>query len=858
VPETVDGRKPAEVAPDAPLHRQLFHQIISSAGDGIIVYDRELRYMVWNPTMEVLTGLSAGEVLGRTSAELFPSLQSRVQKLLEGALQGEMQHAPDLPFHVPQTGRSGWVAGTYGPLRDDSGAIIGVIGIIRDITERRRAEKLQSALYRIAQTTSAAEDMDAFYAAIHGIVGELMYARNFYIAIYDKATDLIRFPYFVDEVDVVPPVVVRPGKTLTGYLLRTGQPLLASPKVFEGLVARGEVESVGGSSVDWLGVPLTRGDEAFGVLVVQSYSETVRFTDADRDLLTFVSQHVAAAFDRKRGADALRESESRFRALADTAPCAIFIYQGQSFLYVNAAGADLTGYSLAELQQLAFWDIVHPEFQDLIRERGLARQRGEPVPTRYEFKIRRKDGQPRWVDFSAGTIEFDGQPAALGTAFDVTERKRAEEQITEIAYHDNLTGLPNRLLFHDRLRQAVVQAHRGGHRVAVLFLDLDRFKTINDSLGHTVGDRLLRGVSERISDSVRESDTVARLGGDEFTLLLPRVNDATDVAKVAEKILESLRQAFPVDGHELFVTSSMGISLYPEDGHDPESLVKNADTAMYRAKELGRDKYQLYTPAMNARAMERLALENSLRKALTNDELIIYYQPVVDLETRRIRGLEALLRWRHPELGLVSPAEFIPLAEVTGLILPIGPWLLRTACSQAKAWQEQGMPGLTVSVNLSARQFQQEDLVEQVTHALDVSGLAPACLDLEITESHAMQSPETAAEILRALKAVGVRISIDDFGIGYSSLGYLKRLPIDTLKIDQSFVRDIITDPDDAAIVTAVIAMARTLKLSVVAEGVETEEQLAFLAARGCDRMQGYLFSHPLPPDECGALLRSR
>jgi diguanylate cyclase (GGDEF)-like protein len=395
-----------------------------------------------------------------------------------------------------------------------------------------------------------------------------------------------------------------------------------------------------------------------------------------------------------------------------------------------------------------------------------------------------------------------------------------------------------------------------GQKLAVLFLDLDGFKLINDSLGHTLGDRLLEVVAERIQGALREGDTVARLGGDEFTLLLPGVSRAEDAPKVAEKVLETLRQPIPIDGRELYVTGSVGISLYPDDGGDPETLVRNADAAMYRAKDRGRDTYQLYAPAMNATAVERLALESSLRKALAQGALRLHYQPLLDLTTGGVYGVEALLRWERPGHGLVLPDEFIPLAELTGLIIPIGPWVWRTACAQVKQWHDSGYRDLRLAVNLSARQFQQPDVAAQVTRALEETAFPPTHLDLEITESYAMQNPEAAIQTLRELKAVGVGLSIDDFGVGYSSLSYLKRLPIDTLKIDRSFVRDITTDPDDAAIVTAVIAMARTLKLMVVAEGVETEEQRAFLAAQGCDRAQGFLWSRAVQPDECEKLLR--
>ena len=423
----------------------------------------------------------------------------------------------------------------------------------------------------------------------------------------------------------------------------------------------------------------------------------------------------------------------------------------------------------------------------------------------------------------------------------------AANEIEHLAYHDALTGLPNRPLFIDRLIVALAQANRAGTRLAVFFLDLDRFKDINDSLGHSVGDTLLKSVAERVRRCVREGDTVARFGGDEFTLLIPRIDHIEDAAKIAQKIIETLKIPFFVADRELFVTTSIGVSIFPGDGPDPETLVRNADTAMYRAKEQGRDNYQLYAPAMNARAVERLGLENQLRKALSQNELLLHYQPILAAGTKSVIGLEALVRWQHPELGLVAPGHFISVAEMSGLIVPIGDWVLRTACRQLKIWQKKFDADLMVAVNLSARQFQQAELVEQIREVLQESGISPASLELEITESNAMQNAENTIYTLRELKALGVRIAMDDFGTGYSSLNYLKRFPIDTLKLDQSFVRDVMTDATDAAIVAAVITMAHSLDLEVVAEGVETEAQLEFLTRQGCDKLQGYLFSRPHP-----------
>jgi diguanylate cyclase (GGDEF)-like protein len=432
------------------------------------------------------------------------------------------------------------------------------------------------------------------------------------------------------------------------------------------------------------------------------------------------------------------------------------------------------------------------------------------------------------------------------------EREAAElaaGEIEHLAYHDALTGLPNRPLFMDRLIVSLAQANRANHKLAVFFLDLDRFKDINDSLGHSVGDALLKSVAERIRRCVREGDTVARFGGDEFTLLIPKIDHIEDAAKIAQKIIETLKIPFSVYDREHFVTTSIGVSISPSDGLDPETLVRNADTAMYRAKDQGRDNYQLYAPAMNARAAERLALENRLRKAVSQNELVLHFQPLVSTQSGNVIGVEALIRWNHPEQGLLSPFHFISVAEVSGLIVPIGEWVIRTACKQIKVWQKKFNRDLIMAVNLSARQFQQADLIEQIREAVQETGIEPESLELEITESNAMQNAENTIYTLRELKVLGVRISMDDFGTGYSSLNYLKRFPIDTLKLDQTFIRDVNKDPSDAAIVSSVIAMAHNLNLKVVAEGVERKEQLDFLTRQGCDIVQGYYFSKPLPPE---------
>ena len=441
-------------------------------------------------------------------------------------------------------------------------------------------------------------------------------------------------------------------------------------------------------------------------------------------------------------------------------------------------------------------------------------------------------------------------------SLDLEARKRVEQSMRHMAHHDALTGLPNRALFRDRLTHAMAQADRYHQKLAVLFLDLDRFKAINDTLGHNVGDQLLKIAAERLRSCVRDCDTVARLGGDEFTVIVDDIIEVQDAAVVAQKILDTLSQPFNLHGHEVFISVSVGITLYPNDDESADNLLRNADSAMYRAKEYGRNNYQFYVADMNVKARARLMLESSLRRALDRGEFALYYQPRVDLFSGRVIGAEALLRWRHPEMGLVPPTEFIPILEETGMIIPVGDWVLRQASRQNHIWQEMGLPPIRMAVNLSARQFIQKDLAESVLRVLEGAGLLPEHLELEITEDLLIEHNQTNIITLAKLRSHGIHISIDDFGTGYSSLSYLKRLPIDTLKIDQSFVRDIVTDPDNKAIVSAIIAMASSLHLNVLAEGVETDEQLAFLRAQGCNEIQGFSFSHPLAAEDFEQLLR--
>jgi diguanylate cyclase (GGDEF)-like protein/PAS domain S-box-containing protein len=469
----------------------------------------------------------------------------------------------------------------------------------------------------------------------------------------------------------------------------------------------------------------------------------------------------------------------------------------------------------------------------------------------------RRDGVEIPIEDSVSPIhDRDGKATGAVIVFrDVSAARAMALLMVHSAQHDFLTGLPNRMLLNDRVSQAIVLAHRHMKKVAVLFLDLDGFKHINDSLGHPIGDKLLQSIAKRLVDCGRSSDTVSRQGGDEFVVLLSEVEQSDDAAITARRMLQAVAEPHSIGQHDLHVTASIGLSIYPDDGLDAETLIKNADTAMYQAKENGHQSFQFFKPAMNVRAVERQSIEESLRRALERQEFALQYQPIINLGTGEITGAEALIRWTHPTRGPVSPAQFIPIAEDCGLILPIGNWVLREACKQAQAWTHAGLTLATMAVNISAMEFRDERFLDGVFAALKDTGLDPRSLELELTESVLMKRAESTESILKTLRARGVQVAVDDFGTGYSSLSYLRKFPIDALKIDQSFVRQITTAPDETTIVTAVISMGRSLKLRVVAEGVETQEELAFLQAHQCDEAQGYFFSRPLPPEQFAKLL---
>jgi diguanylate cyclase (GGDEF)-like protein/PAS domain S-box-containing protein len=582
-----------------------------------------------------------------------------------------------------------------------------------------------------------------------------------------------------------------------------------------------------------------------------------RTADLKRSNLRLVEDVIA----RRRTERALQESEQRFRQLV--AMSSDWYWEQDSDFRFTSITGDFTnkaGIAVDRVLGKTRWESVIDLDQTPEGRDHIARVRAHQPFQNFEYQASDDQGETRWFSIN-GTPLFDDSGDFMGyrgTGADITARKLTEQRVYHVAQHDVLTGLPNRSLLQDRLGQAVAYASRSGFPVWVMMIDLDRFKYVNDSMGHKAGDVLLVTVAARLRSSLRDSDTVARLSGDEFVVILSEHAGEPLTRDIVQRVMDAVARPVLLGTKEFMVTCSIGVAVYPCESTTADNLIEHADIAMYSAKKQGRNNFQFYTPAMNEESLERVRIETALRNALERDEFVLYYQPQVDLASGQIVGMEALIRWNHPELGMVPPNRFVPIAEETGLIVPIGAWVMRTAAAQAKAWQDAGMGRLRVAVNLSARQFGDPELIAGIEAVLADTRLAPDCFELELTESLFMSDVTPAVDLLHRMKALGVNLSIDDFGTGYSSLSYLSRFPIDVLKIDRSFVADITDDANDAAIVTSIIALAHNLKLSVIAEGVETAEQLDYLRSQGCDEMQGYFFSRPLPASEFEQLLLDR
>jgi diguanylate cyclase (GGDEF)-like protein/PAS domain S-box-containing protein len=796
-----------------------FRCLSENVPDIIYTLNTDGSFSYVNPAWKKVLGHETEEVLGRHFSDFSkPGQADRFKKIFERISKEALTvHVNCTLRHKDGHDRILDLSGA--PNLDSQGRLLGVVGMLKDITLREEALQL---LQKSQADLARAQKMAGLATWELDLERETFQCSEGVFKIYG---------------------VKNPGRPFTTEdFLKSVHP--GDRKKVE-QVLKGLTELTDGISLEHR---IIKPDGSEGV--VSQVAELIQGPNNEPRALAGAVQDITE----------LKKSEQRTRLLArvveNTIEGIMVTDEKASIVLVNQAFTAITGY---EAKQVVG---ANPRILSSGRHPGDYYQRmwRSLLKEGYwqgEIWNKRKDATlyPAWLTITAVKDHKDRVSHYVGVFHDITEVKRNERKIAFQAYHDALTGLPNRLLFHDRLQMAIAHANRKGLHLAVMFLDLDNFKDINDSLGHHVGDLLLEKVARRISRWVRGEDTVARLGGDEFIMLLLGSEKGVQAEKVAQRILHSLAEPFYIKEHELFITGSIGITIYPTDGKDPQTLLSNADLAMYQAKDQGRSTYRLFTREMNQKVMQRVSMEAALRQALEKGEFRVYYQPQVDLETGAMVGAEALLRWKRPGMGILGPDEFIPLAESTGLIVPIGEWVLAQACFQARTWHDQGFKGLLVSVNLSPRQFQQPNLVSQIKSILKQTRLDPACLELEVTESVVMQNVDEAIQIMSRLCKLGVRLSLDDFGRGYSSLYYLKRFPMHTLKIDRSFVRDITLDQAGAAIVNTIIDMSGNLSLKVVAEGVETKEQLNFLRHNRCDQIQGFLFCRPIPQKDLTALM---
>jgi len=814
-----------------------FRAAMDASADLMLLIDPvSLLYIDVNDTACRALGYSREELLTMGPPDIFSTSREDLTRLYERMIAGELS-APTVRGHYRRKDGSQLPVEAY-PRAVRSGDGHVIVSIARDASERLAAEEAQQKqVALIAQSAEKERLLTLFYQLPFVGLAVTAPGSKRWLLVNDYMCEMLGYPR---------------EELLQLAWTETTHPddLAENLALFKRLTA-GEFDSF-------------QYDKRFirkdgGIVDTTMEVRCVRRGDGSVETVVIMVRDIT---ERKRSETALRESEERFRSLTALSSD-MFWEQDDQYRFTSVSGVDSGKVTQTRADLIIGkkrWeqDYTNMSADDWAKHIAIldARQ-----PFR-DLELSRPDdsGKTVWITISGEPI-FDSSGAFKGyrgVGKEISERKKDEERIQFLANHDALTSLPNRAMFSEVLNLAIQNGHRYKRGFAVLFIDLDRFKIINDTMGHDAGDKLLKEMGTRLSETVRSSDVVARLGGDEFVVLVQEVSETKQVDAVARKILSALVEPMSMQGQECRVTASIGICMYPADAQDEKALMKNADIAMYRAKEDGKNTYKFYSEETNVHTFERMALETSLRRGLERNEFFLHYQAKLDLRTGHITGVEALIRWQHPELGMVPPMQFIPLAEETGLIVPIGKWVLNTACAQNVAWQGDGLPPLCMAVNLSARQFADENLLEDIAAALKSSGLRPELLELELTESMVIQNTERAGRILAAIKKMGVRLAIDDFGVGYSSLTHLKRFPIDTLKVDRSFIRDLPQDLEDKAICEAIIAMGKSLNLTVVAEGVETLEQQTFLQDHNCDEMQGFLFSKPIPSDQFAELLRKR
>ena len=840
------------------VERSLADSIVEAISDAVLVIDRSGIVERVNPATLELTGFAAEELVDRSVAvlarndRLFERIftQTLARRSSRYELRCLRKDGTDFPVSVS-------TSAIFDPRSGDH----KLVCVARDITRRKRLEAESRAITRIIRGVTTTANLEELFQLIHRTVKKIICAENFFVALFDNATETLSMQFWVDKYDPMPPPF-RLGRGLSAYLLRNGVPRLLSREDMQALIEAGEVQAIGTVPAVWLGVPLKTPAGQIGVLVVQDYDRPDTYNQRDLELLTSVADQIAIAIERKRTEQALRLSQERFQLVTQATSDAVYdwnLYSDE--LWWNDGVQKLFGYTREEMggDIHAWTKLIHPDDADRITrdlhqhiDTGKANWTGE-------YRFRRKDGTYAHV-IDRGYVVYDDDEMPIrmiGSVMDVTERKSLEEQLTHQALHDPLTHIANRALFQNRVDHALAKLPRSNSKLAVLFLDLDNFKAVNDSFGHAAGDKLLVSVAERLQDCLRTTDTPARLGGDEFAVLCESVGRVDEAVMIAERILAVFRQPFIIDGKETFVGTSIGIAATSEIALTSEELLRNADLAMYLAKSQGKGNFVVFEPKMHEALMERIELEDDLRRGIEQQEFVVHYQPILDLSSNGMLGMEALVRWVHPRFGLLPPMKFIPLAEETNLIVPLGDWILGEACRQVQQWRGryEGEMDFSVTVNISIRQFQQKELVDMVSRALVLSGLPARCLILEITESFMMQDTEATIAKLQLLRDLGVRLAIDDFGTGYSSLSYLQRFPIDILKIDKSFIDKLGQGSEGSAVAMAIIMMGDSLNLKTIAEGIEHPEQIAELQSLGCGAGQGYHFARPLTADDMDRFL---
>ncbi len=830
-----------------------YQAIFENASVGIL-FTRDRRVVHCNPRFSEIYGWSPAELVGQAGAVFYLSHQDYEDMGRQAGPILSTGQLLDLEIPMRRKDGSAVLCRVRAKAIDPTDTHAGTIWIIEDVTAQRRE---QARLAELLQRQQAILE-NASVGILFTREGRIVHCNPRMEAIYGWAPGSLIGQsariFFDSDADyrafgaAVGPILARGELVDVEWQHRRNRD---GVRIWSRHLAKALPNSDGSQGAIWISEDISAQKDAQEALA-QAHHELERRVEERTEELARINRQLQHEVAERRSVEQhLRASEARFRDLTEmTSDWFWETDTGMRFTEVSGGGlmaptpAGTPDSPLGKCR----WELpvagVTPE-QWAEHRRQLEAQQ----PFRdFVYQIRARTGELRWCSVSGKPVFEDGVfKGYRGTGSDITERKLTEQRIEFLAYHDPLTGLPNRVLLEDRLEQAIAQAERGHHGLALVFMDLDNFKKINDSLGHAAGDALLKEVATRLKRCVRDTDTISRQGGDEFVLVLGGLHGAEGSLPVLTKIMETLQEPFVCEGNELSTSASMGVALYPQDGDCFDILRKKADMAMYRAKEAGRNTYRFFDEAMDDEAVEHLLMRSGLRRAIERGEFVLHYQPQVDIASGRVVGVEALLRWEHPEFGLVPPARFIPVAEESGLIVPIGAWVIEEACRQAMVWRRAGLPDLVMAVNLSAAQFRRNGIEETVAQALQRSGLVPALLELELTESILLQDVEQVLATVQRLKQLGVQLAIDDFGTGYSSLSYLKRFDIDKLKIDQSFIRDLASDPDDAAIVRAIIQMAHSLGLRAIAEGVETAELLQQLRGFGCDEAQGYHYARPMP-----------